>query len=138
MIKAPLTLEEEQNYYLKKIPENTPSLLISAFYIGEKRSVFLKFYNPDDSQVYFWSEYFINNDGKKHQPYCFVKEIYATEVNAVVEKESNRFKIEKIKKQDEIDDKEIDVLKILAPDPLSIGGTDNSFREKVTSWEADI
>ena len=138
MIKAPLTLEEEQNYYLKKIPENIPSLLISAFYIGEKRSVFLKFYNPDDSQVYFWSEYFINNDGKKHQPYCFVKEIYATEANAVVEKESNRFKIEKIKKQDDIDDKEIDVLKILAPDPLSIGGTDNSFREKVTSWEADI
>lgn len=42
MIKAPLTLEEEQNYYLKKIPENTPSLLISAFYIGEKRICILK------------------------------------------------------------------------------------------------
>ena len=138
VIKTPLTLEEEQNYYLKKIPENIPSLLISAFYIGEKKSVFLKFYNPDDSQVYFWSEYFINNDRKKHQPYCFVKEIYAAEAKTVVEKESNKFKIEKIKKQDDIDDKEIDVLKILAPDPLSIGGTDNSFREKVTSWEADI
>ena len=27
---------------------------------------------------------------------------------------------------------------MIAPDPLSIGGTDYSFREKVTSWEADI
>src|ERR687889_2851464 len=107
MIKSPLTLDVEQNYYLKKIPENTPSLLISAFYIGEKRSVFLKFYNPDDTQVYFWSEYFVNSDEKKHQPYCFVKENYASEAKAVVDKESNKFKIEKIKKQDDIDDKEI-------------------------------
>jgi DNA polymerase elongation subunit (family B) len=37
-----------------------------------------------------------------------------------------------------ITDQEINVVKIIAPDPLSIGGTDNSIREKVTSWEADI
>ena len=74
----------------------------------------------------------------KHQPYCYVKEIYADQVKTIIDKESDRFKVEKIKKQDDIVDKEIDVFKIIAPDPLSIGGTDSSFREKVTSWEADI
>jgi DNA polymerase I len=37
-----------------------------------------------------------------------------------------------------INDKKIQVLKISAPDPLSIGGTENSVREKLTAWEADI
>ena len=138
MIKTPLPLEKQPEYYLKKLPENTPSLLISSIYIGEKKAVFLKFYNPDDSQIYFWSEFFITNNENKHQPYCFVKEPFFDQAISVAEKEPNRFKIERIKKQDSIDDREIDVLKVLAPDPLSIGGTDSSFREKVTSWEADI
>lgn len=139
MIKTSLALEgQQQEYYMKKLPENTPSLLLSSVYIGEKKAVFLKFYNLADSQIYFWSDYFITNNENKHQPYCFVKEPFVEQAKAVVDKESNRFKLEKIKKQDNIYDKEIDVLKVLAPDPLSIGGTDNSFREKVTSWEADI
>src|ERR687896_686548 len=49
-----------------------------------------------------------------------------------------KYSIEKTSKMDFISDKEIQVLKVIAPDPLSIGGTQNSFREKVTSWEADI
>jgi len=127
-----------KSYYMKKLPENTPSLLLSSFYIGEKRAVFLKFYNPEDSEIYFWSEYFIDNQSNKHQPYCFVKEDYADQAKLVVSKEPNKLKIEKLEKKDDIEDKLISVLKIIAPDPLSIGGTDNSFREKVTSWEADI
>jgi DNA polymerase I len=138
VIKTPLPLEKQPEYYLKKLPENTPSLLISSIYISEKKAVFLKFYNPDDSQIYFWSEFFITSNENKHQPYCIVKEPFLEQAISVAEKEPNRFKIERIKKQDSIDDREIDVLKVLAPDPLSIGGTDSSFREKVTSWEADI
>src|SRR6185437_3264228 len=117
-----------KSYYMKKLHKNTPSLLLSSFYIGKKRAVFLKFYNPEDSEIYFWSEYFIDNQSNKHQPYCFVKEDYADQAKLVVSKEPNKLKKEKL----------ISVLKIIAPDPLSIGGTDNSFREKVTSWEADI
>ena len=49
-----------------------------------------------------------------------------------------KYSLELTKKSDLISDKEIDILKIIAPDPLSIGGTENSIREKVTSWEADI
>ena len=43
-----------------------------------------------------------------------------------------------MKRRDLISDEVIDILKITAPDPLSIGGTENSFREKVKAWEADI
>lgn len=121
------------------IPENVPCLLLSSFYVGEKKSVFLKFYNPSDSQVYFWSEYFLQgNANNKHQPYCYVKKEFASEANRIVDDEKTRYSIQEVKKLDDILDKEIDILKILAPDPLAIGGTDNSFREKVTSWEADI
>ncbi len=139
MQKSNFYQEKSNEYYLKKLPENIPSLLLSAVYIGEKKSVFLKFYNPEDSQIYFWSEYFIENASiRKHQPYCFVKEKFSEQAKVIVSQEPNRFKLEEIKKLDSIEDKEINLCKILAPDPLSIGGTDSSFREKTTSWEADI
>jgi DNA polymerase I len=46
--------------------------------------------------------------------------------------------LEQTIRKDLISDREVQLLKIIAPDPLSIGGTENSIREKVTSWEADI
>ncbi|HEX2124262.1 MAG TPA: DNA-directed DNA polymerase I, partial [Nitrososphaeraceae archaeon] len=49
-----------------------------------------------------------------------------------------KYSLESTKKIDLISDREVDILKIIAPDPLSIGGTENSIREKITSWEADI
>jgi DNA polymerase I len=49
-----------------------------------------------------------------------------------------KYVLEQTIKKDLISDKEVDLLKIIAPDPLSIGGTENSIREKVTAWEADI
>jgi DNA polymerase, archaea type len=131
--------DNKDDYYSKKLPENLPSLLFSSFYVGEKKSVFLKFYNPTNSQIYFWSEYFLEyTNSKKHQPYCFVKKKFKAEAKSVAEQDPTKYQIQEVKKIDSIVDKEIDILKVLAPDPLSIGGTDNSFREKVTSWEADI
>jgi len=62
---------------------------------------------------------------------------YLNKVEKIVETEK-KFTLELSKKQELITDQEINVVKIIAPDPLSIGGTDNSIREKVTSWEADI
>ena len=48
-----------------------------------------------------------------------------------VAKEERKYTIENVKRRDLIADELIDVLKITAPDPLSIGGTENSIREKV-------
>ncbi|HZC21063.1 MAG TPA: DNA-directed DNA polymerase I, partial [Nitrososphaeraceae archaeon] len=81
--------------------------------------------------MYFW------RDRTNHKPYCFTKIQYRSMVEKIVEKEK-KYALEQTIKKDLISDSEVDLLKIIAPDPLSIGGTENSIREKVTSWEADI
>ncbi|HJS81311.1 MAG TPA: 3'-5' exonuclease, partial [Nitrososphaera sp.] len=116
---------------LPELPENRPALLLSAVYSGEEKKVYLKFYDAKDNVIYHW------RDRTGHKPYCYTKMEYAEEAEQVAKKES-KYTIEHVKKRDIILDKEIEVLKVSAPDPLSIGGTEYSFREKVKSWEADI
>ncbi len=116
---------------LPELPEGRPVLLLSAVYSGEEKKVYLKFYDPKDNVIYHW------RDRTDHQPYCYTKMQFADQAKQIAQKET-KYTLEQVKKRDVISDKEIDVLKVLAPDPLSIGGTDYSFREKVTSWEADI
>ena len=115
----------------KELPENVPALLLSAVYSGEEQKVYLKFYNEKDQTILFW------RDRTNHRPYCFTKMNYRDDAEKVIQKE-RKYSSEITKKRDLISDKEIECLKIYAPDPLSIGGTENSFREKVRSWEADI
>ncbi len=116
---------------LPELPEGRPALLMSAVYSGEEKKVYLKFYDPKDDVIYHW------RDRTEHRPYCYTKTAFAADAEEVVKKEP-KYSIERARKRDIILDKEIEVLKVLAPDPLSIGGTDNSFREKVRSWESDI
>jgi DNA polymerase I len=116
---------------LPELPEGRPALLLSAVYSGEEKKVYLKFYDPKDNVIYHW------RDRTDHKPYCYTKMQFADQAKQIAQKE-RKYTLEQVKKRDVISDKEIDVLKVLAPDPLSIGGTDYSFREKVTSWEADI
>ena len=117
---------------LPELPKDSrPKLLLSAIYSGEEKKVYLKFYDPQDKIIYQW------RDRTDHKPYCYTKMEFAEQAKQVAQKET-KFILKQIKKQDIILDKEIEVLKVIAPDPLSIGGTDYSFREKVTSWEADI
>lgn len=116
---------------LPEMPEGRPMLLLSAVYSGEEKKVYLKFYDSKDSTIYLW------RDRTDHRPYCYTKMEFVEQAEQVAQKES-KYTLQRTKKRDIIIDREIDVLKVLAPDPLSIGGTDSSFREKVTSWEADI
>jgi DNA polymerase I len=117
---------------LPELPRDSrPRLLLSAVYSGEEKKVYLKFYDPQDKIIYQW------RDRTDHKPYCYTKMEFAEQAEQVAQKET-KFILKRVKKKDIILDKEIEVLKVIAPDPLSIGGTDYSFREKVTSWEADI
>jgi DNA polymerase I len=117
---------------LPELPRDSrPKLLLSAVYSGEEKKVYLKFYDPQDKIIYQW------RDRTDHKPYCYTKMEFAEQAEQVAQKET-KFILKQVKKKDIILDKEIEVLKVIAPDPLSIGGTDYSFREKVTSWEADI
>ena len=114
-----------------ELPENKKVILLSAIYSGEDQKVFLKFYDPELKLIYFWK------DRTNHKPYCYTKIEYKEKVEEIIEKEP-KYKAIQNKKIDLIIDKEINVIKIIAPDPLSIGGTSNSIREKLTAWEADI
>lgn len=114
-----------------ELPENKKVILLSAIYSGEDQKVFLKFYDPELKLIYFWK------DRTNHKPYCYTKIEYKEKVEEIIEKEP-KYKAIQNKKMDLIIDKEINVIKIIAPDPLSIGGTNNSIREKLTAWEADI
>lgn len=116
---------------LPELPEDRPALLLSAIYSGDEKKAYLKFYDPRDNVIYHW------RDRTGHLPYCYSKAQYADTIDQIAAKET-KYKVERTKKKDVIADKEIDVLKITAPDPLSIGGTDNSLRERVRCWEADI
>jgi DNA polymerase I len=114
-----------------ELPENKKVMLLSAIYSGEDQKVLLKFYDPELKLIYFWK------DRTNHKPYCYTKIEYKEKVEEIIEKEP-KYKAIQNKKMDLITDKEINIIKIIAPDPLSIGGTNNSIREKLTAWEADI
>jgi DNA polymerase I len=114
-----------------QLPEKKKVILLSSSYSGEEHKVILKFYDPDLKVIYFWK------DCTNHKPYCYTK-IEFKEKAIDIEKEQPKFQLQEDKKIDLILDKEIEVIKIVAPDPLSIGGTNESVRERVKSWEADI
>jgi len=114
-----------------ELPENTRAMLVSAIYSGEEQKVYLKFYVPSLESIYFWA------DKTGHKPYCYTK-INNEEILDRIISSDKRFSKSLVDKNDLINDKKIKVLKISAPDPLSIGGTENSVREKLTAWEADI
>jgi DNA polymerase I len=117
--------------YAKELPENKPALLLSAVYSGDEQKVYLKLYSEKDQTIFYW------RDRTNHRPYCYTKVDYRNDVEQVLKREK-KYSLLITKKKDLISDKDIECLKISAPDPLSIGGTENSFREKVRSWEADI
>ena len=116
---------------LPELPEGRPALLVSAIYSGEEKKPYLKFYDPQQNVIYHW------RDRTDHKPYAYSKVENSGLIDQIVAKET-KYSVQRVRKREVILDKEIDVLKISAPDPLSIGGTDSSLRERVRCWEADI
>jgi DNA polymerase, archaea type len=128
---SPLLQNDKQRLsYWKELPENTRVMLISAIYSGENQKVQLKFYDPNLHVIYFWQ------DKTNHKPYCYTKLEHKkrAEEIATIEK---KFELKIIPKIDLMLDKEIQAIKIIAPDPLSIGGK-GGIREKLNVWEANI
>ncbi|HEX5673489.1 MAG TPA: 3'-5' exonuclease, partial [Nitrososphaeraceae archaeon] len=116
--------------YWKELPENTRVMLISAIYSGENQKIQLKFYDPNLHVIYFWQ------DRTNHKPYCYTKLEYQKRAEEIASIEK-KFELKIIPKMDLMSDKEIQAVKIIAPDPLSIGGK-GGIREKLNVWEANI
>jgi len=108
-------------------------LLVSATYDGDTRRAVLKFYDAKQERVWLWE------DKTGHKPYCYTKLSDSEIASQGVEVGKNGvLSIEPATRRDLLSDSDVTVRKIIASDPLAIGGSPTSLREKLECWEADI
>src|ERR671919_1369493 len=132
MPPAMTSFEKRKGFHsFPELPDGGVGLLLSSVYVGDEQTVYLLFYDIEKNGLVAW------RDRTNHKPYCYTKMEYRDRAEAICN-EDKKLSLHLTNKRDLINDQDIEILKITAPDPLSIGGTENSIREKVRSWEADI
>jgi DNA polymerase I len=114
----------------KPVTDLDEGLLASATYDGDLRLAVLKFYDERNGRFWLW------RDNTGHKPYCFTK--LPIEELADIRTRKDVIEIREDEKLDLLADQKIKVRKIVAKDPLAIGGGNDSIRDKITAWEADI
>jgi DNA polymerase I len=130
-LNEPTNLAEKLSKLLVPASELEEGLLVSAVYDGDKRLAVLKFYDPRLERVWRWE------DNTGHRPYCYTK-LPLSELGAVRSR-SDLVAIEDVTRLDLLSDSTITVRKIVASDPLAIGGSPGkSIRDEIQAWEADI
>ena len=98
------------------------------------KKCFLRLYDPKSHKIHFWF------DDSNHKPYCYAKQSIADlQRNDVITRNPGVDHFERIPRFDGLRSENIEVTKIVAKDPLTIGGKPTgSIREAITAWEADI
>ena len=122
------------NQLEKNEMENMPyGLLISATYNSQKNAAVLKFYDPTSQRIFLWA------DKSGHKPYCYSK-LSPDEIPTEISERDDVIEIKQVKLLDILNDKPINVSKIVVKDPLAIGGTQTSksIRNLIDTWESDI
>ncbi len=116
------------------LPNVPPSYFVSVGYDGDRRACFLRLYEPSSHKIYFWY------DTTSHKPYCLSdQDVGALQANANVTGNPGFDHFERVEKYDALRGKKITVTKIVAKDPLTIGGKPTgSIRDSIKAWEADI
>jgi len=111
------------------------SLLVSASYDGERQRAVLKLYRERDETIHLWY------DDTGHMPYC-LSDLEPGELRTLPDLASHPGleRLEQVKKYEPLGDEERVYTKIVAKDPLSIGGRPSgSIRDIIPkAWEADI
>ena len=119
---------------LQKPSQEIPkAILVSAGYDGEKKKAVIKFYDPETQKIMIWQ------DSGDHKPYCYSKSSLE-DVQMELDGREDIINIVEEEKTSLLDNSQIKVTKIIAKDPLAIGGAQGKpgIREKVEAWEADI
>lgn len=110
--------EKEKRAFPPLAPENLPpSYFVSATYDGKAGKALIKLYEPASGKIYFWY------DNTGHKPYCL------TNLSPLELEKIDRLKqhqgfdhAEIVEKFDPLLDKTVKITKIVAKDPLAIGG----------------
>ncbi|NIO37964.1 DNA-directed DNA polymerase I [Candidatus Bathyarchaeota archaeon] len=114
-----LSLEKAEGRSFPPVaPEELPSsYFVSATYDGKSRKAVIKLYEPDSGQIHFWY------DNTGHKPYCLTNlSPYELEkINRLI-KHPGFIRFELTEKFDPLLDRNVKVTKVLATDPLAIGG----------------
>ncbi|HLQ06136.1 MAG TPA: 3'-5' exonuclease, partial [Nitrososphaerales archaeon] len=114
----------------KPVNEMDEALLASASYDGDLRLAILKFYDPKVGRFWLW------RDNTGHRPYCFTK-LPMDELGAVKARK-DVVEIIEDERLDFLSDSKAKLRKIVTTDPLAIGGGNDSIRDMIKAWEADI
>ncbi|MBT0158775.1 DNA-directed DNA polymerase I [Candidatus Bathyarchaeota archaeon A05DMB-2] len=110
--------ERQRRVFPPVAPENLPpSYFVSAGYEGRQRKAVIKLYEPESGNIYFWY------DNTGHKPYCL------TNLSEYELKKIERLMthpgfdhLETAVKFNPLLDRKMQVTKIVANDPLAIGG----------------
>jgi len=117
---APVELASKKKQDLQEelVPRNLPpSYFVSATYEGERQSACIKLYEPVSQRIYLWY------DTKGHKPYCFTN-VLPEELEKLehVVNHAGFDHLETVEKYDALLDRKTTVTRIVAKDPLAIGG----------------
>ena len=114
---TPLKAEKKRVFPPIAPKDLPPSYLVSASYNGRLKKAFLKLYEPTSEEIYFWY------DNTGHSPYCLtnLSPLELEKIDRLMKHEGfDHFELES--KFDPLLNRSIKVTKILASDPLAIGG----------------
>jgi DNA polymerase I len=110
--------KERKNAFPPVAPANLPpSYLVSASYDGRAGKAVIKLYEPISGRIYFWY------DNTGHQPYCLtnLSQYELEKISRLIQHQGfDRF--ETVEKFDPLLERQVKVTKIVAKDPLAIGG----------------
>ncbi len=120
----------------QEMPSDLPeSFIVGVTYDGEKHAALVKLYETKSAKIYFWY------DNTGHKPYCFSdlpeKELQKID-RLITHNGFDHFEV--VEKYDSLKDQKVKMTKIVAKDPLAIGGLPSGCIRDIIpkAWEADI
>jgi DNA polymerase I len=128
-------LREEYTIFEAESPQNLGrSYILSVTYSGKHKKALVKLYEPVQQKIYYWYDNF------GHKPYFYVSApIEYIKNNPKIALHPGFLSYEKVKLNDPLNDQNLELIKIIAKDPLAVGGGKNSLREYFDKkWEANI
>ncbi|MGD8545085.1 MAG: DNA-directed DNA polymerase I [Candidatus Bathyarchaeota archaeon] len=110
--------KEEEHAFPPTAPKNlASSYFVSATYNGKKRKAMIKLYEPTSGRIYFW------HDNTGHKPYCLTNlSPYELEKIDRLMRHQGFKDLKIVEKYNALLDRDVKVTKVVAEDPLAIGG----------------